>query len=968
MHEKQKHPKKKRKLGLFYGISISLLLIAFMALFYFLVLVSSEPKSISFITHKIQENLKNNFGSDSNIDDSFVSFTRYGTLKIAATNLRIYYVADLGSDKKTFLVPRVEAEFSLLNLLMFRFHPQKLRLVSPDIVIADLEKFKPTKEEEEKKQSQIAILLNFVSSIRANNNNLEFIEIDDASLTLRTEVLDQKILLKKSQINLAKKNDVLTISGQNQINFDAEKSDVIFSFECQMPQNSDPRCDASLTNFSPDSISDLHPILHDLAKVSAFFEASASLNLKEGELDRINFKLKSDKGSFEFLEYFAGKIDFTNFSLNGVYDYKAKTLNLSNIESDFVRSANGIAPHLSMSFNASSLGQSIEEFDMEIKLNDFLGDELAKYWPVNLNHHDIRNWVVQHIKGGVIKTAQTKFSLSKLDETLNLDDITAQVNFSGINLNYDENFPAISNAVGTAQFSKKGMNIAINDANVLESKIANAAVVIDDFHAQNILLKINGKVNGNAADTLKHAHYSKEFHAAVEKYLNGKAQSSVEVQLSLSKKMTLKNSYIAVSSVVSEMNNDYLRGSTLINTRKDFHSNYFVTSIDLTAAEISAKSFDINKKPLVESSLDFALLVDDENNLWFKNILLMAKEPVPEKNNQFNISKISGNLFIKTSPFLVSQINLKNQNFGRNNYNFTYRQKTQNALRNISLNGDAINLGALLENKFFQNLPKSDSVPLKFQVFSKRIELMRNKSLRNFSLSVECDDICLNGVARATYANKQLLNFIIVKAPKNDFTTIEGRISDVGYIAEGLGISNLVQGGDFKVKMKNKLLNDKSVFEGNARLDDKITIYESATVKGLAKDTLFSQIKDKIFSSEKTIFDTVKIEFDFDGSALNIKSLIANNYKIGVTAKGTIDLKNDSYNLKGMIIPGFIINNLFGLGNIPVLGSLLTGGEGGGVFGLRYEYVKNKNDKEGQFSTNKVTSFVPSTIQNLFDF
>jgi hypothetical protein len=71
-----------------------------------------------------------------------------------------------------------------------------------------------------------------------------------------------------------------------------------------------------------------------------------------------------------------------------------------------------------------------------------------------------------------------------------------------------------------------------------------------------------------------------------------------------------------------------------------------------------------------------------------------------------------------------------------------------------------------------------------------------------------------------------------------------------------------------------------------------------------------------------------------------------------------------------MIVPGFIINNLFGIGKIPVLGSvvgILTGGEGGGLFGIRYEYTKNKGDKEAKFETSKVSSFVPTTIKSLFD-
>ena len=104
---------------------------------------------------------------------------------------------------------------------------------------------------------------------------------------------------------------------------------------------------------------------------------------------------------------------------------------------------------------------------------------------------------------------------------------------------------------------------------------------------------------------------------------------------------------------------------------------------------------------------------------------------------------------------------------------------------------------------------------------------------------------------------------------------------------------------------------------------------------------------------------------------IGLDSLIANNYKIGITAKGDINLSDDSYEIKGMIIPGFIINNLFGMGKIPVIGNvisgLLTGGEGGGLFGIRYEYKKENSEKDPTFKTNKVSAFVPTTIRNLFD-
>lgn len=956
--------KKKKKFGFFYGSSISLLLIAFMALFYFLVLVSSKPKSIPYVTHKIEDSLKNNFGSDSSLEESYVSFTRYGTIKIAITNLRIFYVADLGNDKKTFLLPSLELEFCLLDMLLMNFEPNKIRLINPDIVIADLAKFKSSKVDAPK-ESQIAILLNFFSSI--HNSSVEFLEIENASLIMRSNNSQQKILLKKSRIHLTKKKEILNITGENQLSFDSTKSDVNFGFDCHLSEKSDPRCDAFLTNFSPDSISNLSLSLKDLGKISAIFDVSASATLKEGGLENISFKLKSEKGNFEFLDFFSTKIDFRNFTLSGIYDYKLKLLNLDNLEADLSRESNVINPHISLSANFSNLGEENQKTELSIKINDVLGDDLAKFWPVNLNQVGVRDWVTQHINKGLIKNASTKFSLHKVGQEVALDDINAEVNFSGMSLSYHKNFPEISNIAGTAKFTKKDMKIALSAGDVLQSKVSDALVAIDDFNAANVLLKITGNAAGHASDGVKHSSDDKGFRSVIEKYLNGASQTSFNIQLSLSKEITLKNSYIAANSSIADLNNEYLHGSAIIKTKKDINSSAFVTNVDLTKTEISAKALDIIKKPLVESSLDFALVVDDKYNILVKNLLLISKEQFDGKKSA-TLSKISGNAYIETSPFLLSSLNFKNENFGKNNYSFSYRQENKTSPKIISLNGAQLNFGALIQNKFFKNFESADAVRLNIQASVRRLDLLQNKFFRNYSLSLNCDKICLSGFAKATYGNKQMMNFIIAKNPKNDFSTIEGRISDVGYLAEGLGISNVVSGGDVKVKMQHKILKDKAILEGEVDLKEKITIFETPTVKRLSKDTLFSSVKDKIFSSEKTIFDTVKLEFDFNGEILNINKLIANNYKIGITSKGAIDLKNNSYNLKGMIVPGFIINNLFGIGNLPILGSLLTGGEGGGVFGIRYEYVKNKNDKEAKFSTNKVTSFVPSTIQNLFDF
>ena len=43
------------------------------------------------------------------------------------------------------------------------------------------------------------------------------------------------------------------------------------------------------------------------------------------------------------------------------------------------------------------------------------------------------------------------------------------------------------------------------------------------------------------------------------------------------------------------------------------------------------------------------------------------------------------------------------------------------------------------------------------------------------------------------------------------------------------------------------------------------------------------------------IFNFAKAEFAIDNKVLKIKSLVANNYKIGITAKGFYNLKDNSF-------------------------------------------------------------------------
>jgi len=999
-HHPSHHRKTKKKIGLFYKVTLSFALIVLTVLSYFVILVSTKPKSIPYVTTKIESSLKERFGNDVELRDSRIRFTRYGTLKVEISDLKILYAPSKSEEEKTFIIPKLESEFSLLNILFLRFQPNKVKIINPEIALDDLQKLQQEPSENIADQKDhLSMIVDILSSIRKGKIPIKNFEIENAKLLIKDasdgNKISKEIFIKKSKINISIKSEVLYISSVNTMNFDSKKSDVDLNSNCQLSKHNGLKCNLVLENFVADSIAGLHPSLNQLNQIKAELNATASFVIKDGEFSNLLFEASAKRGSFEFPDFFAQKMDFNDLRAKGEYDNKLGILDLSEIKVDFLtglplQQNSDPDAHMVMSLLISDFKNPLnKKLDFYIKLQNVRNDEVEKFWPVSLQEHGIRNWVIEHVKGGMIRNAYAKFSLKQDEFGNHLSGMNSEIIFSGFNLEYSKDFPAINNVSGIASFTKDAMKISILSGDVLNSKISDGLVVIDDFHSPITTLKISGKSQGHAADGLKHVDHKSQFAVDIEKYLNGDSQSDFDIRIPLNHRadLNLKDIYIAVNSTISNLDTDYVKGGTIIHLKKDFRSNNFITNIDFTAADLVTKVFDVEKKMNVESGLDLIISVKDPKKIALKNISLWKKEEekIVEKTSakkknltqeisqpKIITSKITGDIEFETAPFMFVSANVKNNNFGKNNYEISYKADSKTSTQKLFIKGQQFNFASLIEQKFFRNQNDNNFANSYVQISLNNLALLRNKSLRNLYASLNCgDNLCYSGLIKANYGKKQFLNFRVAKKPKENFSSIDGRITDVGYLAEAFGVSNVISAGDATVKAKGKAINQKKVLEGEIVIDNNITIYESPTVKRLAKNDLFSQVKDKIFSSEKTTFDSVKLEFAIQDKALNIKSLIANNYKIGITAKGAINLANDTYEIKGMIIPGFIINNLFGIGKIPLIGGVisgvLTGGEGGGLFGISYTYVKKKGDTEGVFETNKVAAFVPSTIQNLFD-
>jgi hypothetical protein len=109
-------------------------------------------------------------------------------------------------------------------------------------------------------------------------------------------------------------------------------------------------------------------------------------------------------------------------------------------------------------------------------------------------------------------------------------------------------------------------------------------------------------------------------------------------------------------------------------------------------------------------------------------------------------------------------------------------------------------------------------------------------------------------------------------------------------------------------------------------------------------------------------FDSLEALVFKVGDRIELKDGHTAGKSIGLTTSGVIDLAKDRASLRGIVVPGFALNNL--LSNVPLLGPLFTGGKDGGVFAISYRLDGPLDDLKTD--VNMMAAMTPGALRELF--
>lgn len=118
-----------------------------------------------------------------------------------------------------------------------------------------------------------------------------------------------------------------------------------------------------------------------------------------------------------------------------------------------------------------------------------------------------------------------------------------------------------------------------------------------------------------------------------------------------------------------------------------------------------------------------------------------------------------------------------------------------------------------------------------------------------------------------------------------------------------------------------------------------------------------------VMTGEGLNFAELNLPFTYTEGEVQIKDVKAAGASLGFTASGTIYTHADVLNIQGTVVPAYALNSF--LGQIPLLGNILTGNEeGGGIFAANFSVTGPIEDPKT--TVNPLSALTPGILRNLF--
>ncbi len=186
---------------------------------------------------------------------------------------------------------------------------------------------------------------------------------------------------------------------------------------------------------------------------------------------------------------------------------------------------------------------------------------------------------------------------------------------------------------------------------------------------------------------------------------------------------------------------------------------------------------------------------------------------------------------------------------------------------------------------------------------------------------------------------------------------------DAGAAVRAANLYSKISGGSISLQA-NLAGSHKSGIEKGLLILRHFTVLDESTIKKInttsSKRKRSGPRRKKNNGNQK--FRKLKIPFSTDEHFVRIGDALIQGTELGGSANGRIRKSDGAMDIGGTIIPAYALNSA--ISGVPVLGQILTGGKGQGIFALTY--ALRGTIRKPKFLVNPVSAIAPGFLRQLF--
>ena len=200
----------------------------------------------------------------------------------------------------------------------------------------------------------------------------------------------------------------------------------------------------------------------------------------------------------------------------------------------------------------------------------------------------------------------------------------------------------------------------------------------------------------------------------------------------------------------------------------------------------------------------------------------------------------------------------------------------------------------------------------------------------------------------------------ITVVPSGDNRKLEFESNDAGEALRGLGMFNIGVGGDMTLSA-DMVKHEHGISLGGSAKITEFKVIKSPEFSKLLDEKKFSKAKEELDKGSLS-FSDFEMEFRTYNGVMEISKGRTRGPMLGMTIEGVVDQAYDELSISGTLIPAYGINSL--LSNIPLIGTILTGGKGQGIFAATYTITGPLDSPK--ISINPLAALAPGILRNIF--